>query len=58
MAKDAVRICLDMIKGKQVPPMTWNRAVLVTPKTLPSYNWGDNSCPEGWKPSMSITVGK
>lgn len=58
MAKDAVSVCLDMIKGKTVPAMTWNRAVLVTPKTLPSYNWGDNACPEGWKPSMSITVGK
>jgi ABC-type sugar transport system substrate-binding protein len=56
MAKDAVRICLDMINKKPYPAMTWNRAVLVTPKTLASYNWGDNASPEGWKPSMSITV--
>ena len=58
MAKDAVRICLDMINKKPYPAMTWNRAVLVTPKTLASYNWGDNASPEGWKPSMSIAVSK
>jgi ABC-type sugar transport system substrate-binding protein len=56
MAKDAVRLCLDMIQKKPVPPMTWNRAVLVTPKTLPYYNWGDNAAPEGWKPSMSVSA--
>ncbi len=58
MARDALRLCVDMIRGKPVPPMTWNRAVLVTPKTLASYNWGDNAAPEGWKPSMSITAGR
>ena len=58
MARDAVRLTLDMIKGKPVPAMTWNRAVMVTKKTLPSYDWTGNEFPEGWKPSMSITVGK
>jgi ribose transport system substrate-binding protein len=58
MAQDAVRVCYEMIQGKKVPEMTWNRAVLVTPKTLTSYNWGDNSAPEGWKPSMSVSGGK
>ncbi len=58
MAKDAVRVCMEMIQGKSVPAMTWNRAVLVTPKTLASYNWGDNASPEGWKPSMSVSAGK
>jgi ribose transport system substrate-binding protein len=55
MARDAVRVCMEMIQGKSVPAMTWNRAVLVTPQTLASYNWGDNAAPEGWKPSMSVS---
>lgn len=58
MARDAVRVCVDMIKGKKVPAMTWNRAVMVTIKTLGSYDWTGNKFPEGWKPSMSVTVGK
>ncbi len=58
MAKDAVRLTLDMIKGKPVPAMTWNRAVMVTKKTLPSYDWSGNEFPEGWKPSMSVSTGK
>jgi len=58
MAKDAVRVCLDMVRRKPFAAMTWNRAVLVTPRTLPSYNWGDNASPEGWKPSMSVSAGK
>ena len=55
MARDAVRVCMEMIQGKSVPAMTWNRATLVTPQTLASYNWGDNAAPEGWKPSMSVS---
>jgi ABC-type sugar transport system substrate-binding protein len=58
MAKDAVRVCMEMTQGKSVPAMTWNRAVLVTPKILASYSWGDNAAPEGWKPSMSVSAGK
>jgi ABC-type sugar transport system substrate-binding protein len=58
MARDAVRLNLDMIKGKKVPEMTWNRAVMVTQKTLPNYDWTGNEFPEGWKPSMSVSAGK
>jgi len=56
MAQDAVRVCLAMIQKKTYPAMTWNRAVLVTPKTLPNYDWTGNEFPEGWKPSMSFTA--
>lgn len=58
MAEDAVKVCVRMIHGEPVPAMTWNRAVLVIPQTLASYNWGDNAAPEGWKPSMSVSGGK
>jgi ribose transport system substrate-binding protein len=58
MARDAVRLNVDMIRGKKVPEMTWNRAVMVTQKTLPSYDWTGNEFPEGWKPSMSVSTGK
>jgi len=56
MAQDAVRVCLAMIQKKTYPAMTWNRAVLVTLKTLPNYDWTGNEFPEGWKPSMSFTA--
>jgi len=56
MAQDAVRVCLAMIQKKPYAAMTWNRAVLVTPRTLANYDWTGNEFPEGWKPSMSFTA--
>jgi hypothetical protein len=38
--------------GEKVPAMTYNRAVIVTPKDLDSYDFVGNNPPEGWKAQL------
>ncbi len=52
MARDAMRLAVKLALGEKVPAMTWNRTVMVTPKTLNSYDFSGNNPPEGWKAQL------
>jgi len=52
MARDAMRLAVKLAIGEKVPPMTYNRAVIVTPKDLDSYDFAGNNPPEGWKAQL------